>query len=504
MAYASNPPMKAPAPPPRNREAALRALVWTLLESVGLSGLGFVALVVISRYVGPAEFGIASVALAVVQMALVIVERLFHDPLIQRTQLTPRDSATAFSATLLVGVVLSLACWLAAPWLARQIGQPALVAPLRWMTLTILAAGAGSVLIALHRRELAFRALALRSLLARTLAALTAITLAVWGAGVWSIVAQHLLMTALSAAALWWLSGVARPRLAWDGKALREMLALGVPSTLQAFASIANARLFILLAALQLSVAAVGQIALAFRAVDLVRDLLAQALSQLALPLFARLEREGGDRRTAFIAAVRLTSALLLPLFTGLALLSLEVVELAFGRQWLEAAPFVSLLALLTFHYFPRQFVTPLFGALGRPAAPLFGSLAQALFLASMLWALPQASPMWVMGVWAARLLVSTPIDMWLLRRLAGIGFVDQWRGAFTPALACAVMALGVTALRWLDLSALATAWRLLLLGAAGALVYVLALWLIDRPLLHEVKSAAVLALQRRRGRAPA
>jgi PST family polysaccharide transporter len=354
------------------------------------------------------------------------------------------------------------------------------------------------VLIALHRRELAFRALALRSLLARALAALIAIALAMWGAGLWSIVAQQVLMAVLSAAALWWLSAVARPRLGWDGRALREMLALGIPSTLQQFVAIANARLFILLAALQLSVAAVGLMALAFRAVDMVRDLLAQAISQLALPLFARIEREGGDRRTAFIAAVRLSSALLLPLFAGLALLSPEVVQLAFGPQWLEAAPFVSMLALLTFHYFPRQFVTPLFGALGRPAAPLFGSLAQALFIVSMMWALPQASPLWVLGIWAARLLLSTPIDMWFLKRLSGIGYIDQWRGAFVPALACAVLAAGVGGLRLFGLDDVAAVWRLLLLATAGAASYVLALWVFDRSLLHELKAAFTLGLRRR------
>lgn len=497
--------MKRDPPPTPHRVAAIRAFAWTLLESFGMSGLSVIALLVLSRYVTPAEFGLASIALAVVQMAVVIVERLFHDPLIQRHALTSRDSDSAFTATLLASLVLTAACWVAGPWLARWVGQPGLVAPLGWMSLAILAAGTGSVLTALHRREMSFRALALRSLLARMVATVIAIALAIWGAGLWSVVAQQVLSTVLSAAAIWWLSAVARPRLAWDGKALREMLALGVPSTLQQFVAIANARLIILLAAMQLSVAAVGQIAMAFRAVDMFRDLLAQAISQLALPLFARIEREGGDRRSAYITAVRLTSALLLPVFTGLAVLAGEVVGIAFGHQWLEAAPFVSLLALLTFHYFPRQFVTPLFGALGRPAAPLYSSVTQLVFIVLVLRLWPQATPIGVLAVWAARLLVSTPIDMWMLKRVAGLGYIDQWRGAFTPALACLVLAASVQGLRMLGLAAGQNpVSSLALLASAGATVYVATLWICDRALVRELRSALGSALQRRRTGGPA
>ncbi|MFM9916819.1 MAG: oligosaccharide flippase family protein [Rhizobacter sp.] len=495
--------MASDAPPPAhtNREATARALVWTLLESFGLSGLSVVALVVLSRYVSPAEFGVASLALAVVQMATVIVERLFHDPLIQRRDLTARDSASAFSATVVLGILLMLSCWVAAPWLARTFGQPGMASLLYWMSTGILAASLSTVLIALHRREMAFRALAVRSLVARAVAALIAIVLAMWGAGVWSIVAQQVLTASLAAAALWWLSAVARPHLAWDGRALREMVVLGIPSTLQQFMWIANARLFLLLAGTQLNVVALGQIALAFRAVDMMRDLLAQAVSQLALPLFARVEREQGDRRRAFVSAVRLTSAVMLPVFTGLAVLAPEVIELAFGAQWLAAAPFVSLLALLTFHFFPRMFVTPLLSALGRPATTMVGSLVQALFIAAALWMATDPSPALVMAVWASRLLVSTPIDMWMLKRLAGIGYLDQWRGAFNPALASAVAAAAMTGMRlagWLPASVLP---RLMLSVMTGAALYGLTLWLIDRALLNEVRTVFAMAVSRGKSR---
>lgn len=481
-----------------NREVAARALVWTLLESFGLSGLSIIGLIVLSRYVGPEAFGKVSIALAAVQMLVVVVERLFHDPLIQRKVLLPRDSDSAFTATLVLSLLLTAGCWWAAPLLAHQLGHEDITPLLRWMCWAILFAGMSTVLSALHRRELAFKAMATRSLVARAAAAVIAIGLAVAGAGVWSIVAQQVLTAMLSMTVLWWLTAVPRPGLAWDARALREMFAMGLPSTLHQFVWIANSRLFILIVGAQLSAAQVGMIALAFRVVDMMRDLLGQAVSQLALPLFARVEREGGSRVTALVTAVRLTTSVMFPLFAGLAVMAPEVVELAFGVQWLAAAPFVSLLAVLSFHAFAQMFAAPLLGAVGRPGAALAGLAVQTVFVCGVLLAIRSPTPELALAVWAARLAVSIPIDMVNMKRLSGIGYGDQWRGAFTPALACAVCAAALLALRAHAPMPESPAWRLLLQALLGAAAYVGVLRVIDRRLLLELKQVFDMAVLRR------
>lgn len=488
------------SPAGANREVAARALVWTLLESFGLSGLSVVTLVVLSRYLGPEEFGVASVALAIVQMLVVLVERLFHDPLIQRPALGPKDVDSAFTATLGLGVFLTVAVWLTAPTWGRMIGKPEMAPILQWMSISIFGAALASVLTALHRREMAFHALAVRSLAARSSAAVIAVVMVVAGLGVWSLVAQQVLTFTLSAAALWWLSAVARPKFGWSTAAVKDLLKVGIPTTLQQFIWIANSRVFLVFAGAQLSAAAVGQIALAFRVVDMMRDMLAQAVSQLALPLFARVERDGGDRTVVFIKAVAMTSVSMFPVFACLALMAPEVVEVAFGARWIPAAPYVSMLALLTVHFFPRMFVTPLLSALGRPSSIMVGSLSQTVFMVLMFTvAATHPSPALVMAVWAGRLLISTPIDMWFLKKLSGIGYVDQWRGAFVPALACAVAAAGVLGLQWVWTPP-ASAWlRLLIAVPLGALLYVAAVQVLKPALLRELLGMVRMAIARKK-----
>lgn len=483
------------------RQAAARSVVWTLLESVGLSGLSLLCLVVISRYLSPAEFGIAAVALSIVQLAVAVVERLFHDPLVQRPELTDAERDSAFTATLLLGAALSLACWLAGPWLAQRVGQAEAAPVLQWMGLSIVAMGVGSVVVALHRRVLAFRPLALRSLAARALSAIVAIAMAIAGAGVWSLVAQQLLIVGLASAAVWLLSAVPRPRLGWDTQALRGLLRLGLPAIGMQLGHIATPRIFIVMVGALLGVSAAGHISMAFRVVDMLRDLFAAAVSQLALPLFSQVERDGGDRRSVMITAMRLTTALMFPLFTGLAVLAPELVQVAFGAQWLPAAPYVALLAMLSWHFFSRMFIGPVLTAIGRPELTVANPVLQIVFVVGAMAALGAQSPAMAAAIWAVRLVLVTPLDMWLFTRATGIGAVDQWRGATMPALA----SLGMAATVWLlnrALSGLLDApLRLALLSVLGGLLYVALLWLIDRALVRDVLGFIGAALTRRRAR---
>ena len=64
------------------KKVVAKALLWTSLESFALSGLSLISLVVFARYLSPSDFGTAALALAIVQMLGLPVEKLFHDALI--------------------------------------------------------------------------------------------------------------------------------------------------------------------------------------------------------------------------------------------------------------------------------------------------------------------------------------------------------------------------------------------------------------------------------------
>jgi hypothetical protein len=91
------------------------------------------------------------------------------------------------------------------------------------------------------------------------------------------------------------------------------------------------------------------------------------------------------------------------------------------------------------------------------------------------------------MVAWASRLLVSTPIDLYVTRHVGGMGYLRQLRGSGTPFVAAVVMAAAALAVKAYVLPAsLPSFVRLLPIGLIGAAVYVATVAVINRPLIKQ------------------
>jgi O-antigen/teichoic acid export membrane protein/capsular polysaccharide biosynthesis protein len=464
------------------RKAAAKALAWTTLESAALSGLSLISLLVLSRYLSPREFGVAAIALGIVQLMNVPVEVLFHDVLIRNEEATESHFNSAFSATLVLGLLLSGSCWLFAGWLARKMGEPVLGTVLPWMSLSLVGMAFGSTLMADQRRKLHFRALAVRSLVGRASAAVVAITMAVRGYGVWALVAQQVLLVSLGSATLW-IASAWRPKLRFQLGDIRELLGFGLHSTLSTFLGLAVQRVFLLLVGGYMGSYVVGCFSLVFRVTDMLRDLLAGAVSQLALPLFARVQNDRTRLGQVYTQALRLTFFATCPIFVLVACCAHDIVAVAFGPKWTQVEIYLSISALLSLPFFARLYTGPVFRAVGRAGLPNVALALQVAYLSIAMMAFGRYAAVYAMAVWVSRVLVSTPIDVWLLKRATGMTVMQQFAGTLRPLIAAAGMAVLVVAVGHGQLQPLSPMTRLFVEGAIGITCYVGLMLLMERTL---------------------
>lgn len=468
------------------RQKIARSLIWSGLESVGLSGLSFVALVVFSRFLSPVEFGVASMALAVIQVLGIFVEVGFHDALVQKADIGHRHFDTAFVTSTLIGLILCCACWVFADSFSTLTGEPQAGEVLQWMSLSLPLSGLGATLVAQQRRELQFKNLALRSLVGRFAAAVIGIGLAIMGAGVWSLVAQQVLMVGLSTASLWLLSSF-RPRFSFSRDALRSLATFWFRTVLATSLVFSIQRVFMLMMGARFGAESAGYVNLAFRAVDMLRDLLAGAISQLALPFFSKSQ---DDRHRLFLnynLAIYLTCTVMYPIFALIAIMTPEIINVVFGSRWQPAAPFLVVMSVLTFQFFPRMFSTPLMTSLGYPQYPIPSQIIQLVVISIGMMTLGSLSLNWAVAVWALRLVITTPIDMYRLKRATGLTFSAQISGVPTvfsitmiaAALAWVVCAYGLTTQ--------SDVVRLISACTVGAAIYLLLTFLFNRRSLKQL-----------------
>jgi PST family polysaccharide transporter len=478
-----------------------KSLVWTSLESFALSGLSLISLFVFARLLTPRDFGVTAVALAIVQLLNTPVELLFHDALIQRQDLRPAHVNSAFTVSVLLGAALCAICWLVSPLVEASVHEPGLSSVLRYMSLSLPAMGFASVVMAMQRRNMHFRSLALRSLIGRAGSAVIALALAFMGAGLWSLVVQQVLLVGLGTLMLWVLATAdERPRFQLEWSAVRDLLGFGVASTAMQLAAMLMPRVFMVMVGGFLGSENAGRLSIAFRGLDMLRDLLTGAVSQIAMPVFSRLSSDRAAVSQAYNRGTELTTLVTFPIFVGLAVCAPEVVSLAFGPQWELAVPYFAVVALLTLPFFGRLYATAMLKALGHPVAPIGQFLIETAYVALGMLAFGRHSLVLAMAVWVSRHGVGLPIDFWLMLNYGGMKVREQLRGIGVPSLACAIMACVVLAvaqaLPGLPLPAL----RLIPKVVAGAITYVGVLWLMDRQQLSRLTVLVGQSLQARRG----
>lgn len=459
------------------------SLVWSGVENGSLALVSFTSLIVYSRLLSASEFGLFSVVLALVELLAILVTMLFHDALVQRSDVTELHFDTAFSVGMAISVVLMLGCWLAAPLFERlvQVGDAGRV--LAWVGLMFPCLGAGATIVARQRREFGFKSLAIRSLSGRVVGGVAGIAAAFLHAGVWSLVLQQIVTAAVGSAVLW-LTCIHRPRLRFGRLELRQLIGFGAFSVTNLFLQFSVKRVFTIVAGVRLGVATAGYLNLGFRVVDVLWSIAATGVSQVSLPMLSGLQSDPDRLRRAYRRSVEFACLLLYPCFVGIALTASEIVEVMFGRQWALAAACVAALALLVVAQAPRLFAGSVMSAIGRPSDSLPGVIVElgVMLAAFAVFGLPSLG--WAIGIWLVSECSQIVVSTWMLRRAAGYGLLDQFSGVRVPLLAVLVMAVALGITRQLLPDSLGAVPRLGWLITTGALVYLGALMLLNRLIL--------------------
>jgi O-antigen/teichoic acid export membrane protein len=481
-----------------DRDRTAKSALWSLLENGGLALISMGTLVIYTRLLSASQFGLFSVALALIEMLQVFVTMFFHDALVQRKGITELHFDTAFTFSMALSLAMMLGCAAASRPFEASVHEPGAGFVLCALSLCFPAAAWSSTIVARQRRGFGFRPLALRSLVGRLCGAFIGVGLIAAGAGVWGLIAQQVLIQAVGSAFLWHTCKQ-RPRLRFGLRELKELSAFGVYSLGSLCLGFGIKRAFTVAAGLFLGVTLAGYLNLSFRAVDVFWAISSTAATQVALPLLASLQGDLPRLKRAFQLAMSLVCTMLYSSFIGLGLLAPEVVQVLFGAKWLPSAPYVTLLSCLVLVQAPRVLVAPLLTALGRPKDLVIGKAFEFAFVLLSLSVTRVPSLGFAVGIWILREILALPINVAQLKRASGFGLVEQFKGALMPLLATAGMAGAVLSARLALPPSLGPLGTLAVLIPCGASAFLVAICTLDRSLVKTLLDVARAALSKRR-----
>jgi PST family polysaccharide transporter len=308
--------------------------------------LKVVVLVLLTRLLSPADFGLVGAALVVISFSLNFSQVGLGPAVVQRPTLEPRHISTAFVASTAFGFLVGAVIWLAAPLIAQFFHMPHLTPVVRWLALVFPISGIGTVPDSLLTRELRFRLIANRDVLAYGLGyGGIGIALALLGWGVWALVAAQLAQTIIRTAILLKASPPflhARPT--W--RSFLELMEYGVGQSAARLGVILANQVDNLVVGRWLGAVPLGLYSRAYQLMSVPTGLLGDVLDRVLFPTMARVQDDARRLGSAYLQGVAAMALVTLPAGVVAAVLAPSLITVAFGPRWEAMVPPFQVLTL--------------------------------------------------------------------------------------------------------------------------------------------------------------
>lgn len=451
------------------------SLFWSVAGQMGRMTGVMACNVILARLLTPFDFGLTATVLIFVNFAVVVAEQGFGGALIQRSEITELHRSSIWWVNMGLGAAMTGLFLIAAPMIGSFYGEPGLVPLMRAISLLFILNALGTTHGSLLARDLEFGGVARAETAAAWIGSLTAVALALRGAGPWAIVAQSVVASGVSSAALWRLSPW-RPKLLFDWKAVRELAGFSTDQFLTNSATYWVRNVDNVLVGRVLGQSPLGVYTRAYAVMLFPINRITRVLQRVMLPSFSIIQAEPARVASLFQRMTRVVALVNFPLMLVVLACAPDFTATLFGPRWMEMVPVLRVLVGVGMIQSVTAMLASLYSALGRTSLRLrvqipLHAVEVAGIVIGLRWGI-----LGVAAGYAIASLLTAPVTIYYACRLVGLS-VSDYVSNLAPVLACAsAAALASAAVA----GALPPHWsapaRFLVETAAAAAVYAAAL----------------------------
>jgi O-antigen/teichoic acid export membrane protein len=347
---------------------------WKLVGQIAIQVTRLLAVVLLARFLTPADYGAAAIAVALAMFAPTVADMGIGSAVVQ-AQAAPRTvRSTAFWASIGFGLVLFVIIAAAANPIAQLMDEPQVADMVVAGGLTFVIYSVGSTSQAVFMREMRFRSIELRNWLALLIGGVVAVFAAASGAGAWALALQQIVYMTALVSALWWRAGW-HPTLNFSVSAFRKLFAFAIRIAGGRWARLIELLVLSLLIGRLAGVPALGAWTFAMSMVILPLTLIAIPTSEVLFSAFSRLQDEPKRMSALWLDSIGYLAAVLLPLMLGLIIVSPDLVPVVFGSRWEVSVGVLQILCVYVLIRGLQSWSSVYMDAVGRPEVTFWTQL---------------------------------------------------------------------------------------------------------------------------------
>ncbi|MEA1886215.1 MAG: lipopolysaccharide biosynthesis protein [Bacteroidota bacterium] len=463
---------------------ALKGMIWSATGRIAGQAGQFVISIVLARLLMPEDFGLIGMLSIFIAISQGFVDSGMGSGLIQKKDRTEVDFSTVFIFNLVVSSTFYLLLFASAPLIAQFYDKPQLINLTRVLSLNIVINALALVQRSRLRIKVDFKTIAKVDVIAMICSGGIAILFALLGFGVWALVIQNIIRSVTSALLLWFMERW-RFSIVFSKKSFKDLFGFGSKLLISGLVARIMQNIYNIIIGKVYSASELGFYTRGRSFSELTAGTVSSILNQVTYPILASIQDDKARLVSVYSRLIRMTSFLIFPAMTMLALLADPFIMLFLTEKW---APAIVLLQWMSFAWIfnPISAINlNILNSIGRSDLFMKVDLSKVpIVLIALLITVPISIKAVVIGNVITHC-IAFFINAYMPGKLFGYGPISQLKDMVPVFFATGIMALTVfMVVNFIDNHAL----KLIIGGLVGVLTYILMSYILKINELEEVK----------------
>ena len=334
------------------KERTANGLLWGVINSGTTQVLNLVIGIFLARVLSPEEYGIIGVLTIFTTIAGDLQNSGFASALINIRQPRKKDYDSVFSFNVYVSLVLYVALFFSAPFIADFFHQDCLTSVSRFVFLGFLLGSFGIAPGAYLTKNMMNREIAIIGLVSLIMSGVIGVLMAVLGFSYWALAFQQVIYILMTTLGRFYYAKGWHPGFTLDFGPIKAMWRFSVKILVTTIFNDLSTNILTVIFGRLFPLRSVGNYTQAFKWNTMANSLVSNAISQIAQPVFVEsaYSESGGnvkDRELqVFRKMFRFTCFVSMPLMFGLSLVSDEFIMITIGYNWKDCVPLLRIFCI--------------------------------------------------------------------------------------------------------------------------------------------------------------
>jgi len=467
-------------------QRAVRGGFWVFsLRAVGQS-LNLVRLIILARILAPNDFGLLGVALLTMATLETFTQTGFQQALIQKKKDIKSYLDSAWTVSILRGIILFTILYLIAPYAASFFEVPEAKLIIQVIGFSILLKAFTNIGVIYFQKELEFNKQFIYQLSGTLVDFIVAVSAALMLQNVWALIYGVLAGNLVRCIASYIVHPY-RPHLSLDLEKAKELFGFGkwiMGSSILVFLISQGDDIFV---GKLIGVTALAFYQMAFKISLLPVREITLVISQISFPVFSKLQDKTTSLRTGYLKLLRINNFITLPFAMMIFFFSYEFTYLILGEKWLLIVPLLKIFSIMVILSSINASTGSLYNAVGMPSISAKSQMIKMLTMFSIIY--PLIVKFGLIGAALASLvgeIIVTPYLYYKILSIIDCKFKEIIK-TILPSITCTMITMLTLFVLKNKVFSLVNLPNMVVLAVTGVVVYIIMTLFFERTLGHTV-----------------